>query len=216
MEKVEKNKKVSISYSLKDENGAIVEEIPENFPFVYMHGCASIIEGLEEALEGHKIGDHVTAHIPCDKGYGPYRKDLIIKVPKKELRNLSELWIGMELEMVPTSKEAAFSVPEDPRDIYSQSLDEDGIYILREIQKDTVTLDGNHPFAGKDLTYEVTIVDITDASATELETGYPDEDFEDEDEDDDDFDEDGFDEDDDFPQGDFPNDGQNNFGRHWR
>ncbi len=203
MEKVERNKKVSIGYSLKDESGAIVEEVPTNFPFVYMHGCDSVIEGLEEALEGHHVGERVVAHVPFDKGYGPYRKDLIIKVSKKELQNIGELWLGMELEMVQDSDNTEFSIPEDPRDIYSQtSEDETGIYVIREIQKDTVTLDGNHPFAGKDLTFEVTIVDIAEASATELETGYPDEDFDDEDED--------------FDDEDFPEDEQDNFGRHWR
>ncbi len=203
MEKVERNKKVSIVYSLKDESGAIVEEVPTNFPFVYMHGCDSVIEGLEEALEGHHVGERVVAHVPFDKGYGPYRKDLIIKVSKKELQNIGELWLGMELEMVQDSDNTEFSIPEDPRDIYSQtSEDETGIYVIREIQKDTVTLDGNHPFAGKDLTFEVTIVDIAEASATELETGYPDEEFDDEDED--------------FDDEDFPEDEQDNFGRHWR
>ncbi len=203
MEKVERNKKVSIGYSLKDESGAIVEEVPTNFPFVYMHGCDSVIEGLEEALEGHHVGERVVAHVPFDKGYGPYRKDLIIKVSKKELQNIGELWLGMELEMVQDSDNTEFSIPEDPRDIYSQtSEDETAIYVIREIQKDTVTLDGNHPFAGKDLTFEVTIVDIAEASATELETGYPDEEFDDEDED--------------FDDEDFPEDEQDNFGRHWR
>ncbi len=204
MEKVEKNKKVSIGYSLKDESGAIVEEVPTNFPFVYMHGCDSVIEGLEEALEGHHVGEKVVAYVPFDKGYGPYRKDLIIKVSKKELQNIGELWLGMELEMVQDSNNTEFSIPEDPRDIYSQTNeDESGIYVIREIQKDSVTLDGNHPFAGKDLTFEVTIVDIAEASATELETGFPDEDFDDEDDD--------FDGDENFPE-----DEQNNFGRHWR
>lgn len=95
-----------------------------------------------------------------------------------------------------------FSIPEDPRDICNKSDDEDPtIYTIKEIQKETVTLDGNHPFAGRDLTFEITIVDITEPSVTELETGLPDEYTE---EDDDDFDED------------FPEDEQNNFGRHWR
>lgn len=202
MEKVEKNKKVSIGYSLKDENGVIIEEVSEYYPFVYMHGCDSVIVGLEEALEGHHVGDYVVAHIPFDKGYGPYRKERIIKVPKKELRNIGDIWIGMELELVCDSESPEFSIPEDPRELYNQlGDDESGLYTIREIQKDTVTLDGNHPFAGKDLTFEVTVLGIDEASATELETGFPDEEFKD----------------DDFDDGeDFPEDEQNNFGRHWR
>ena len=113
----------------------------------------------------------------------------------------------MELEMVNDTDSKEFSIPEDPRELYSKNDDDDetGIYVIREIQKDTVILDGNHPFAGKDLTFEVTIVGIDEASATELETGVPDE-YEEYDEGDDDFDE----------GEDFPEDEQNNFGRHWR
>ena len=84
----------------------------------------------------------------------------------------------------------------------NDNFDEPDIFVIREIQKNTVTLDGNHPFAGKDLTFEVDIIDIAEPSITELETGIPDE-YE---EDDDDFDSDE----------DFPEDEQNNFGRHWR
>lgn len=189
METIEKNKKVSIGYSLKDENGKIIEEVPAEFPFVYMQGCDSVIEGLEEALEGHHVGDHVIANIPYDKGYGPYRGDLIIKVPKKELNEIRELWLGMELEWVPNSPPTEISIPEDPHDIYAAEDDEDDapIYIVREIQKDFVVLDGNHPFAGKDLTFDITIVNVSEATATELETGIPDEyeDFDEESEDDD-------------------------------
>ena len=204
METIKKNKKVSISYYLKDENGAIIEEVPENFPFVYMHGCDSVIEGLEEALDGHSVGDHIIAHVPYTKGYGAYRQELIIKVPKEELKNIGELWLGMELEMVRDTDSTEFSIPEDPREIYNKNdnFDEPDIFVIREIQKNTVTLDGNHPFAGKDLTFEVDIIDIAEPSITELETGIPDE-YE---EDDDDFDSDE----------DFPEDEQNNFGRHWR
>ena len=207
METVTKNKKISICYTLKNENGEIVEEVPDPVPFVYMHGCESIISGLEEALDGHSVGEHIIAHVPFDKGYGPYRNDLIIKVSKEELKNIGEIWLGMELEMVNDTDSKEFSIPEDPRELYSKNDDDDetGIYVIREIQKDTVILDGNHPFAGKDLTFEVTIVGIDEASATELETGVPDE-YEENDEGDDDFDE----------GEDFPEDEQNNFGRHWR
>ena len=49
----------------------------------------------------------------------------------------------------------------------------DGIYTIKEIKKDTVIVDGNHPFAGKDLTFDVTVVAIEQPSFTELESGFP-------------------------------------------
>lgn len=207
MEIVSKNKKVSLAYTLKDMNGTIIEEVPDNFPFLYMHGCDSIIVGLEEALEGHKKGDHLVINVPYDKGYGAYRKDLIIEIKKDELKNIGEIWIGMELEMFRDDDNLTeFSIPEDPKDIYARddSQDDPDVYVIREIKEKTVTLDGNHPFAGKDLVFEVTIVDIQEPTITELETGFPDEDTDDSE---DDFNE---------SSDDNPEDDHSNFGRHWR
>ena len=162
MEIIEDKTKVGIAYVLKEMSGRILEEVPPSYPFVYIHGYNNIIPGLESALLGRRLGEKFSVEIPCKLGYGEYRNDLVMQVPKEELREVGELWLGMELEMFQDNDIREFQLP-------------DGIYTVKEIYKDTVLVDGNHPFAGKDLIFEVEVVSIEAPSFTELESGFPDE-----------------------------------------
>ena len=173
MEVIEDRTKVSIAYVLK-EKGRILEEIPASYPFVYIHGYNNIIPGLEAALAGRKLGERFSVDIPANLGYGPYRDDLIMKVPKAELQDVGELWLGMELEMFMDNDIREFQLP-DTADEFVEDLNL-GIFIVKEIYRDSVLVDGNHPFAGKDLTFEVEVVSIEEPSFTELESGFPDND----------------------------------------
>ena len=180
MEVIEDKTKVSIAYVLLEKGGRILEEIPATHPFVYIHGYNNIIPGLETALAGRKLGERFSVDIPADLGYGPYRKDLILKVPKAELQDVGELWLGMELEMFMDNDIREFQLPETAdefvEDLNLDSDESDGIYTVKEIYRDSVLVDGNHPFAGKDLTFEVEVVAIEEPSFTELESGFPDQD----------------------------------------
>lgn len=186
MNVIEDKTKVSIAYMLK-ENGRILEEVQASHPFVYIHGYNNIIPGLENALVGRKIGEKFSVAIPANLGYGEYRKDLILTVPKAELQDVGELWIGMELEMFQENDIREFQLPDtaeefaDDLNLDNDEDEADGIYTIKEIYKDTVVVDGNHPFAGKNLVFDVEVVDIETPSFTELETGFPDKDEFDED-----------------------------------
>lgn len=192
MEFIEDRTKVSIAYVLLERTGRILEEIPASHPFVYIHGYNNIIPGLEAALAGRRIGEKFTVDIPFDLGYGAYRDDLLLKVPKNELDDIGELWLGMELEMFMDNDIREFQLPDTPdefiEDLNLDKDESDGIYTVKEIYRDSVLVDGNHPFAGKDLTFEVEVVDIEEPSFTELESGFPDQDEYDDDYEDD-FDE---------------------------
>ena len=180
MEVIEDKTKVSIAYVLMEKSGRILEEIQPTHPFVYIHGYNNIIPGLEAALAGRKLGEKFSVDIPANLGYGVYRNDLIMKVPKSELQEVGELWIGMELEMFQDDDIREFQLPETPdefiEDLNLDKDESDGIYTVKEIYRDSVLVDGNHPFAGKDLTFEVEVVAIEEPSYTELETGFPDQD----------------------------------------
>ena len=180
MEVIEDKTKVSIAYVLMEKSGRILEEIQQTHPFVYIHGYNNIIPGLEAALAGRKLGEKFSVDIPANLGYGVYRDDLIMKVPKSELQEVGELWIGMELEMFQDDDIREFQLPETPdefiEDLNLDKDESDGIYTVKEIYRDSVLVDGNHPFAGKDLTFEVEVVAIEEPSYTELETGFPDQD----------------------------------------
>ena len=180
MEVIEDKTKVSIAYVLLEKGGRILEEIPATHPFVNIHGYNNISPGLETALAGRKLGEKFSVDVPSNLGYGPYRNDLILKVPKAELQDVGELWLGMELEMFMDNDIREFQLPDTADEFFDDlNLDNDesdGIYIVKEIYRDSVLVDGNHPFAGKDLTFEVEVVDIEEPSFTELESGFPDQD----------------------------------------
>ncbi|MBR3071356.1 FKBP-type peptidyl-prolyl cis-trans isomerase [Fibrobacter sp.] len=172
--------KVSIAYTLR-EGRRILEEVPASQPFVYIHGYNNIIPGLENALTGRHLGEKFTTFIPAKLGYGEYRQDLILTVPKEELSEIGELWLGMELKMFQDNDIREFQLPDTADEFVDDlNLDDDdqsdGIYTIKEILEDTVIVDGNHPFAGKDLTFNVEVIDITESSFTEQESGFPDED----------------------------------------
>jgi FKBP-type peptidyl-prolyl cis-trans isomerase SlyD len=180
MEVIQDKMKVSIAYTLR-EGRRILEEVPASQPFVYIHGYNNIIPGLENALTGRHLGEKFTTFIPAKLGYGEYRQDLILTVPKEELSEIGELWLGMELEMFQDNDIREFQLPDTADEFVDDlNLDDDdqsdGIYTIKEILEDTVIVDGNHPFAGKDLTFNVEVVDIVESSFTEQESGFPDED----------------------------------------
>jgi FKBP-type peptidyl-prolyl cis-trans isomerase SlyD len=212
MEIVQDKLKISIAYTLKERTGKILEEVPANFPFVYIHGYNNIIPGLEDALSGRRLNESFSVDIPFEQGYGPYRPDLVMEVPKEELREVGEIWLGMELEMFMDDDVREFQLPETPDEfVDGLNLDDDGesdgINTIKEIKKDTVIVDGNHPFAGKDLTFDVMVVAIEQPSFAELESGFP--------EGEENFDN-GYDDYDDFNEADGENFDSNNPNRRWR
>lgn len=179
---VQDKRRVSISYKIRDNAQHIVEEILPSRPFVYIHGYGNILPGLERALENRAVGETFKVSLRYTDAYGPYYRDLIIEVPKEEMKDVGELWIGMELESVHDWM-SDFHVPEYPEDIYErEEADEDDgepdepeVYTVKEIREDTVILDGNHPLAGMDLNFEVTVLRVEQPSFNELDSGYPDE-----------------------------------------
>ena len=145
MEIIQDKLKVSIAYSLKERTGKILEEVPASYPFVYIHGFNNIIPGLEDALEGRHLNESFTVDIPFEQGYGPYRPDLVMEVPKDELREVGEIWLGMELEMYMDEDVREFQLPETADEfVDGLNLDDDdesdGIYTIKEIKKDTVVV----------------------------------------------------------------------------
>ena len=145
MEIIEDKTKVGIAYVLKEMSGRILEEVPPSYPFVYIHGYNNIIPGLESALLGRRLGEKFSVEIPCKLGYGEYRNDLVMQVPKEELREVGELWLGMELEMFQDNDIREFQLPDTPDEFCDDlNLDEeegDGIYTVKEIYKDYQPVD---------------------------------------------------------------------------
>ena len=146
------DKVVSISYTLKDDAGTVLDSSDGREDLDYLHGHSNIVEGLEEALEGKSIGDSVSVSVPPEKGYGTRDDEAIFQVPKENMPD-EELELGMQFA----------------------AQDKDGnnrILTLVEIGDEKVTLDANHPLAGETLHFDVTVNNIRDAQQVEIDHGH--------------------------------------------
>lgn len=148
------NRVVAFHYVLKNEQGEELDSSRGQLPLLYLHGHNNILPGLEQALEGHSLGDHFTVTLRPEQGYGVHDPELVQRVPRSALEGANELQLGMQF----------------------QAQTEDGEVPVRVIGLDAehVTVDGNHPLAGQTLLFEIEIRNVRDALAEELEEGMPD------------------------------------------
>lgn len=150
---IQKNSVVTMHYELKDDVGEILDSSTGQDPLVYMHGANNIIVGLEEQLEGKTKGDKVVAQVSPEKGYGMPVEALVQTVPAEAFgEEIKEVEIGMRFQ----AETEQGPVP----------------VVVTGIEDGMVTVDGNHPLAGKQLFFNVSIEDIRDASAEEIEHGH--------------------------------------------
>jgi len=143
---------VSMHYKLTDESGQLLDESRDQ-PLLYVHGTNSLIPGLEKQLDGKTIGDQITASVPPEEGYGPVMPQLIQNLPKSTFQGVDEIKVGMEFEA-------------------SNENSEKMIVRVEAIEGEEVTINGNHPLAGKTLNFDVNIVDVREASEEELSHGH--------------------------------------------
>jgi FKBP-type peptidyl-prolyl cis-trans isomerase SlyD len=149
---IQQDQVVSIHYTLKNDAGEVLDSSADGEPLTYLHGHGNLIAGLERELTGKKSGDRLQVKIPPADGYGEYDKALIQKVPRRALKGIAKITVGMRL----------------------QAQTEEGVraVTVSHVAGDMVTLDGNHPLAGQNLNFEVEVADVRPASAEELSHGH--------------------------------------------
>lgn len=136
---INKGAKVKFDYTLTVD-GKVQDTSAGRGPLEYTHGEGQIIKGLEEVLEQMNVGDKKTVHVEAAKAYGPVLQEAIKRVPKDAIMNADQLKVG---DMVGASNGGhTFRA------------------VVKEISDKEITLDFNHPLAGKDLTFEVEIKEI--------------------------------------------------------
>ena len=149
---VSRNKVVSIDYTLKDDAGTVLDSSEGSEPLAYLHGVGGLIPGLESALEGRNTGDHLQVTVQPADGYGEGDDELVKRVPRNQFAGAGDLELGMQFRV--SKKQGG------------------RIVTVMAIEDETVTIDGNHALAGVTLNFDVTIRDIRDATAEELEHGH--------------------------------------------
>ena len=148
-----KDQVITMFYELKDANtGEILESnMQEGGQISFITGHCLIIEKLEEEVSKLKSVDKASINIKAAEGCGEYNKDAIQSLPKEQFAGI-DLHEGMEL----------FGQNEDGSSVR---------VIVKEIKDDEVTVDFNHPYAGKDLLFNVEILEVRDATEDEKATG---------------------------------------------
>jgi FKBP-type peptidyl-prolyl cis-trans isomerase SlyD len=143
---------VTIHYTLKDDAGEILDSSVGAEPLAYLHGHGNLVPGLERELEGKQTGDKVNVTVQPAEGYGDYDKSLVQRVPRRALQGIANIRVGLRLQT---------QTEQGPRTV-----------VVTGVMGDMVTLDGNHPLAGKALNFEVEVTDVRPATEEELSHGH--------------------------------------------
>lgn len=149
-DKITQNKFVSLTYTITDESDNILERI--DMPIQYIQGVKSqVIEKIEKALQGHQVEDMVHVSLSPEEGFGVHQPELTFS---DDIANVPAQFhsIGAEVE-------------------FQNDHGESKIFRVTNIEDGKLTVDGNHPFAGKTITYNIKVLEVRDATADELKNG---------------------------------------------
>lgn len=130
---------VNVHYTGKLTNGEVFDSSEGKAPISFVVGSGQIIPGFENAIIGKNVGDKVTVNIQPADAYGEIREDLLVKVPSTQLPGPVE--VGMSLQA-----QAENGMPVN--------------VIVKEVHEDHAVIDGNHPFAGKELIFDIEVVSV--------------------------------------------------------
>ncbi len=150
--RIAKNTVVAIDYTLTDDEGRTVDSSEGREPLSYLHGSGGIIPGLERELEGKAVGDQLQVTVAPADAYGERNESLRQKLPRDQFGGIAELSVGMQ-----------FRVDSDNGPM---------VITIVEVAEEVVTIDANHPLAGVNLNFDVTVREIRDATADEIEHGH--------------------------------------------
>ena len=140
---------VVIDYTLTLESGQEIDKSPAGEPLGFITGTGQIIPGLEKALMGKAAGDKAKLVVEPEDAYGPVKDDLFQDIPKSQFPNDIDIKPGMAFEA------------QGPRGPFM-------ITVSTVNDNDTVTVDLNHPMAGKQLHFDVNILEVREATAEEM------------------------------------------------
>ena len=149
---ITKDKVVSMHYTVKNNEGALIDTSVGKEPLLYMQGHKNIIPGLESEMEGKTVGDKVEATIEPTNAYGEVIEELIQDVPRSAFEGVDKLEVGMNFQA--QSEQGPVNV------------------VITNVSDETVTVDGNHPLAGQTLNFNVEVVEVRDATEEELSHGH--------------------------------------------
>jgi FKBP-type peptidyl-prolyl cis-trans isomerase 2 len=141
MEKVKEGDKVKVNYTVTLDNNTIIEKTAETKPLEFKLNTGQIIPGFEQAVIGMSPGESKSVKITPEEAYGEYREELVMKVPRKDLPEDLDPQVGQQLKLE-SDKHQPF------------------IVTVTGTSNSEVIMDANHPLAGKNLNFEIELLEI--------------------------------------------------------
>jgi peptidylprolyl isomerase len=136
-----KGDRVKVHYTGKLQDGTVFDSSIDREPLEFTLGDGNMIKGFDAAVEGLQTGEKVTANIPSVEAYGEKKQDMFVEVPKAEVPENIKPEVGQQLQVQQANGQA---MP----------------VVVAEVTEDKIVLDANHPLAGKDLTFEIQLIEI--------------------------------------------------------
>lgn len=149
---IAKNAVVQIHYTLKNDAGEVLDSSEGAEPLAYLQGHGNLIAGLEKALEGKQAGESLNVTVPPRDAYGVRDEGLVQDVPRSAFKGVPKIEVGMQFQ--------------------AESNHGPRMVTVTKVDKDSVTVDGNHPLADQTLHFAVQIVEVRAASTEELSHGH--------------------------------------------
>jgi FKBP-type peptidyl-prolyl cis-trans isomerase 2 len=134
---------VRVHYTGTLTDGTTFDSSEGREPLEFTAGGGQVIPGFDQAVAGMEPGDTKTVEIPADEAYGPQRDEMMLQVTPDQFPEDMDPEVGQQLQL-------------------SQPDGQSVVVRVVDVQDDAVTLDANHPLAGEDLTFEITLVEIVD------------------------------------------------------
>ena len=151
---ISKNTVPSLAYTLKNDDGDVLDQADKENAFVYLQGHAGVIVGLEKALEGKAAGDSLTLAISPEEAYGERLESSIQEMPLDMFGNIdkSEIFEGAQF--------------------HAETNQGMQIVTIIQVGEETITIDGNHPMAGLTLHFDIEVLDVRAATEEEIAHGH--------------------------------------------
>jgi len=136
-----KGNTVKVHYTGKLKDGTIFDSSKDREPLEFVLGDGKMIKGFDVAVEGMKVGDDKSITIPTDEAYGEKREDMMLDVPLDQVPAEIKPEVGMDLS------------------IQNQQGQPTPVKVVH-VDESKITLDANHPLAGKDLVFDINLVEV--------------------------------------------------------
>jgi peptidylprolyl isomerase len=140
-EQAKQGNTVKVHYTGKLDDGSVFDSSEGREPLEFTIGEGRVIKGFEEAVVGSSLGEKKSATIPSDQAYGPHMPEMVVEVDRSNLPPDVAPEVGDQLEMHTASGQPV-------------------VVTVTEVSEESVTLDANHPLAGRDLTFDIEVVEI--------------------------------------------------------